>query len=79
MTELKVEGYPGLVRDPVTKAIIVKDANSFSSYQTERAFRENVSKTNQSGQEELKSVKQELNEIKSLLYTLFQKIEQRQG
>lgn len=77
--ELKVDGHPGLVRDATTKAIIVKDKNSYDSYLTEKTFRENVAKSTQVTQEDLKSVKQEINEIKNMMYALFQKIEQRQG
>lgn len=79
MMELKVDGHPGLVRDATTKAIIVKDKNSYDSYLTEKTFRENVAKSTQVTQEDLKSVKQEINEIKNMMYALFQKIEQRQG
>lgn len=79
MTELKVDGHPGLVRDATTKAIIAKDKSSYESYLTEKMFRENIAKSTQVTQEDLKSVKQEINEIKNMMYALFQKIEQRQG
>lgn len=79
MNELKVDGHPGLVRNSTTKAIIAKDKNSYESYLTEKTFRENVAKSTQVTQEDLKSVKQEINEIKNMMFALFQKIEQRQG
>lgn len=79
MNELKVEGHPGLVRDVTTKAIIFKDKNSYESYLTEKKFRENMAKSSEVTQEDLKNLKQEINEIKNMMYALFQKIEQRQG
>ena len=79
MMELKVEGHPGLVRDATTKAIIVNDKSSFDAYLAEKKFRETVARSSQVTQEDLHSVKQEINEIKNMMYALFQKIEQRQG
>lgn len=77
--ELKVEGHPGLVRDSATKAIIHSDKSSYDAYLAEKNFREKVAKSSQVTQEDLQSVKQEINEIKNMMYALFQKIEQRQG
>ncbi len=73
--KLKVEGQPALVRDAKSKAIIVQDTDSFRVYQAEKAFRENYSKTSVSTQEEINNIKDELKDIKEIMFTLIQKLE----
>lgn len=73
--KLKVQGHPALVRDAKSKAIIMQDTDSFRVYKTEKAFRENYSKTSVSTQEDINNIKDELKNIKELMFTLIQKIE----
>lgn len=75
--KLKVEGHPGLVRDSHSKAIIMQDTDSFKAYQAEKGFRESLSKVSTSTQEDINVLKVEMGEIKQLLVSLFQKIDQK--
>ena len=73
--KLKVEGQPALVRDANSKAIIMQDTNSFRVYRAEKAFRENYDRSNTSTQEDINNIKDELKDIKELMFTLIQKLE----
>jgi len=73
--KLKVEGQPGLVRDAKSKAIITQDTDSFRLYQAEKAFRENYARSNTSTQEDINNIKDELKDIKELMFTLIQRLE----
>ena len=73
--KLKVEGQPALVRDAKSKAIISQDTDSFKIYKAEKAFRENYSKNTASTQEDINNIKDELKDIKELMFTLIQKLE----
>ena len=73
--KLKVEGQPALVRDAKSKAIIMQDKVGFSVYQAEKAFRENYARSHTSTQEEINNIKDELKDIKELMFTLIQKLE----
>ena len=73
--KMKVEGQPNLVRDAKSKAIISQDTDSFRIYRAEKAFRENFSKSNATTQEDINNIKDELKDIKELMFTLIQKLE----
>ena len=79
MTQLKVENYPNLVRDGNSKAIIMNSIDSFKTYQVEKTFRESISKARTTSQEDINNIKEDINEIKTLLVSLFQKIEQNKA
>ena len=73
--KLKVEGQPALVRDAKSKAIIVQDTSSFEVYRAEKTFRENYARSYTSTQEDINNIKDELKDIKELMFTLIQKLE----
>jgi hypothetical protein len=73
--KLQVEGQPALVRDAKSKAIIMQDTNSFEVYRAEKAFRENHARSSMSTQEDINNIKDELKDIKELMFTLIQKLE----
>lgn len=75
--KLKVKGYPELVRDSHSKAIIMQDSDRFKAYQVEKSFRENIAHSNSSTQEQINNIKEEMGEIKDLLISLFHKIDQK--
>ena len=75
--KLKVKGYPELVRDSHSKAIIMQDTGSFKAYQAEKSFRENIAHSNSTTQEQINNIKEEMGEIKDLLISLFHKIDQK--
>ena len=68
--KLKVEGNPGLVRDSRSKAIILEDQESYKVYLNEKRFREKVAQTSNNVETEISQLKEEINEIKSLLHKL---------
>ena len=64
----KVEGYPGLVRDDSSKAIVSEDRTAYQAYVNEVKFRQNVGGI----REEVDSLKSDISEIKSMLAALLQ-------
>jgi len=70
MSYSKVENKEHLVRDSETNAIINTDFNAFEAYKVEyrKKLQENRNMTNM--EEELKSLKSDIDEIKSLLRNL---------
>ena len=75
--KLKVKGYPELVRDSHSKAIIMQDSDRFKAYQAEKSFRENIAHSNSTTQDQINNIKEEMGEIKDLLISLFHKIDQK--
>ena len=63
MKLVKVEGYPDLYRDMDTGAIINKDTSGYQQYLSNSSNRKNTKK-------ELDQLKNDVNEIKSLLKEL---------
>lgn len=61
--KLKVEGYPDLVRDSKSKAIINVNRNAMLDY----AEKKNTKASIQSLSEELNSMKEDFKEIKEML------------
>lgn len=70
MSYSKVENKEHLVRDSETNAIINTDLHAFEAYKVEyrKKLQENRNMTNM--EEELKSLKSDIDEIKSLLRNL---------
>lgn len=63
----RVEDHPSLVRDSVTKAIIVDDKNSYESYVIQRQFRNQLETNNKQVENDINILRTEISEIKQLL------------
>lgn len=66
----KVKDYPHLVKDLETKAVINTDHDSYLSYIAERSYREKVTKSTTSLEQEINNLKTDIADIKSLLVQL---------
>lgn len=66
----KVKDYPHLVKDLETKAVINTDHDSYQSYIAERSYREKVTKSTTSLEQEINNLKTDIADIKSLLVQL---------
>jgi len=64
-----VEGHPNLLKDPETGVIVNQDDSERSRYRLAK----NQAKMNQSNSGELESLRNEIDEIKSLLQQLLNK------
>lgn len=73
MKEIKVEGYPDLVRDCSSGAIVNKNHSEYEKYIAVQKKRESEKNKMKSIEEDLSSLKGELDEIKSLLHQLISK------
>ena len=69
-----VEGSSGLYRDPESTAIINKDKKAYLAYMQRKKDAENKNLELNKMKEDLDNVKGELGEIKGLLSTLVQKL-----
>ena len=67
MEEVKVKGHADLVRDPVTNAIINTNKSKYEEYISRRELKKNETQKVQDLEDELSCIKDDLNEIKSLL------------
>jgi len=67
---IKVQNEEGLVRDPHSKAILVTDKDALLSHRKKRMLMEEFNINRQ----EVKDLKQEVSEIKTLLNQLLEKI-----
>jgi uncharacterized coiled-coil DUF342 family protein len=70
MEEVKVKGYSNLVRDPITNAIINTNTTAYEEYISRRQSKEKENQKVQNLESEIASMKNDLNEIKSLLRSL---------
>lgn len=66
----KVKDYPHLVKDLETKAVINTDQDSYQTYIAERSYREKISKSTNSLEQEINNLKTDIADIKSLLVQL---------
>lgn len=66
----KVKDHPGLIRDRNTHAIINTDRQAYDLYMSEKAYREQVANNNLSTQSEINNIKNEIQELKTLITTL---------
>ena len=69
-----VEGQKGLYRDNDTAAIVNKDKRAYKSYMARKKALENKNLELNKMKEDIDNVKGELGEIKGLLSTLVQKL-----
>ena len=67
MEEVKVKGHADLIRDPVTNAIINTNKSKYEEYISRRDIKKNETQKVQDLEDELSCIKDDLNEIKSLL------------
>lgn len=70
MNYIKVEGHDGLVRDPLTGAILNTNKGDYESYVQARNYA--LSRENEISRqsEEINNIKQDVSEIKDLLLQL---------
>ena len=71
---IPVEGKKGLYRDSDTTAIINRDKNAYQSYIARKQVMDNKNLELNKMKEEIDNVEGELGEIKGLLSTLVQKL-----
>lgn len=67
MTHLKVEGHSNLVRDEKTKAILNTNIGDYNHYNRMKKIKENENKKVETLENEMNSIKNDLQEIKTLL------------
>ena len=67
MEDVKVKGHADLIRDPVTNAIINTNKSKYEEYISRRELKKNETQKVQDLEDELSCIKDDLNEIKSLL------------
>ena len=67
---MKVEGHNNLVRDDNTNAILNTDSSEYNNYIKRRAQRKQGSDRIDNMENDLKSLKDDINEIKTLLKAL---------
>jgi len=65
-----VKGHTDLIRDNSTRAIISNDSNQYDNYLQRRAQRQQGKDRIDNMENDLKSLKDDINEIKSLLRAL---------
>ena len=67
MKDVRVKGHSDLVRDPVTNAIINTNKSKYEEYISRRNIKKSETQKVQGLEDELSCIKDDLNEIKSLL------------
>ena len=67
MKEIKVQDHSHLVRDPLTNAIINTNKSGYDEYIARREVKKSETQKVKDLETELSSMKDDLNEIKSLL------------
>lgn len=70
MDYLKVEGHNNLLRDPNTNSIINTNMSEYQQYIARRAMKSEENEKVQSLEEDVANIKEDLDEIKSLLRSL---------
>lgn len=70
MNKLKVEGHPDLVRDPKSSAVINNNTQEYEEYMRNYKLRKIKNDRIDSMESDMKNIKSELDEIKSLLLNL---------
>jgi len=70
MENIKVKGYDYLVRDPRTNAIINTNKSEYNQYITQRNSKEEEQQKIQTLESDVANIKNDLDEIKSLLRSL---------
>ena len=67
---MKVKGHPNLVRDENSNAILNTNSSEYDNYLSLRAKRKHGSERIDNMESDLKSLKDDINEIKTLLRAL---------
>ena len=70
MEHSKIEGHSNLVRDEETKAIINTSMSEYNSYLMQKRLKEKENQKLQNLEEDFVSMKNDLDEIKTLLRSL---------
>ena len=70
MTYLKVEGHGELYRDSTTNSIVNRNTSDYNTYMSHKKMRDNENQKVDSMEQNLADLKNEINEIKSLLKDL---------
>lgn len=70
MNKLKVEGHPDLIRDPKSSAVINNNTQEYEEYMRNYKLRKIKNDRIDSMESDMKNIKSELDEIKSLLLNL---------
>lgn len=72
-TYLKVKDHPGLVRDPVSKAIVSIDQQARNNYINQKIIAENSASSISDVKDEVTELKNEIQELKNMLAALLTK------
>ena len=67
---MKVEGHPNLIRDENSNAIVNTDSSEYTNYLSLRARKKHGGDRIDNMENDLKSLKDDINEIKTLLKAL---------
>jgi hypothetical protein len=70
MTYLKVEGHGEMYRDSTTNSIVNRNTSDYNTYMSQKKMRDNENQKADSMEQDLADLKNEINEIKSLLKDL---------
>ncbi len=70
MEYLKVEGHNNLIRDPITNSIINTNMSEYQQYISRRNMKNEENQKLQNLDEDVANIKNDLDEIKSLLRSL---------
>lgn len=70
MKYLKVEGHSNLVRDPKTNSIINNNTMEYNQYLRMKKIKEEENQKVQNIEKDVANMKEDINEIKSLLRSL---------
>ena len=70
MTYLKVEGHGEMYRDSTTNSIVNRNTSDYNTYMSQKKMRNNENQKVDSMEQNLADLKNEINEIKSLLKDL---------
>ena len=70
MTYLKVEGHGELYRDSTTNSIVNRNGTDYNTYMSQKKMRDTENQKVDSMEQNLSDLKNEINEIKSLLKDL---------
>ena len=70
MSYLKVEGHRELYRDSTTNSIVNRNTSDYNTYMSQKKMRDNENQKVDSMEQNLADLKNEINEIKSLLKDL---------
>ena len=67
---MKVEGHSNLIRDEISNAILNINSSEYNQYLSQRAKRKHRGERIDNMENDLKSLKDDINEIKTLLRAL---------